>query len=325
MEIPFLCNGQVIKNLSNAVLNQRISHAYVIAGGAGMGKKTLAHWFAKSLQCLDKSNFPCGACTSCRALASHNHPDVFVFPKDAPFGVKEGREIVREMSIKPYQYPYKVFVIENADSMTKEGQNVLLKTLEEPPAYGVFLLLVTNVLHLLPTIVSRSAVISLRPVPSGEIAKLLTDQGLASEKDALVLAEYARGSVGSALESASSEQFFQMRNTVVDILGRLPELPLWEIAKTAEAFQPFKEDQRFLEMIALWYRDLLAFKLTGNARYVLLQEETSTIEKISKQETAESLGNKCAAVEEAKKQLQSNANFQMVCEALLLKLKENAS
>ncbi|MEI3523193.1 MAG: hypothetical protein V8Q36_03205 [Anaerotignum sp.] len=129
-----------------------VSHAYLLTGSSGSGKRLIADTFAKTLQCEAGGTEPCGHCRSCSAFDSGNHPDiVYVRPAKKTLGVDDVREqILEDVSLKQYRYRYKIYIVEQADTMTVQAQNALLKTLEEPPAYAVFLLLAENQTAFLP-------------------------------------------------------------------------------------------------------------------------------------------------------------------------------
>ena len=133
---------EIIEGLQQGIKSKKVSHSYIFDGIEGIGKKTLAYAYAKTLQCLKEGISPCNECISCRSFDSGNHPDVFFIKSEKKnLGVDEIREgILKEMEIKPYKYKYKIFIVENADNMTVQAQNALLKTIEEPPAYGIIIL-----------------------------------------------------------------------------------------------------------------------------------------------------------------------------------------
>jgi len=152
------------------------SHAYIFAGEPGSGKKAAARAFAKALQCESETAEACGVCLSCRVFESGNHPDVFfVKPaKTKSIGVDDVRsQIVLPMSEKPFRYRYKIFIV--AEPMTPQAQNALLKTIEEPAPFGIFLFLTESLELYLPTVLSRCAALkfgSETEVPQDELTVL---------------------------------------------------------------------------------------------------------------------------------------------------------
>ena len=128
---------EVIEHLQSAISTGKVSHAYVFSGESGSGKKLLATTFAMTLQCEEKGTDPCLKCESCKRTLSKNHPDIIgvVHEKPNTISIEEiRRQIVEDVQIKPYYGPYKIYIVNDADKMTVQAQNALLKTIEEPPA-----------------------------------------------------------------------------------------------------------------------------------------------------------------------------------------------
>ena len=140
-----------------------ISHAYIIEGQTGVYH--YANQYAKTLQCLQSTREACGTCISCRVFDSGNHPDTLYIQGSKPnsIGVDDVREqLISQMSSKPFRYKYKIFIIDKAETLTPSAQNALLKTIEEPAPFGVFLLLTSQLEAMLPTVVSRCVVVKYR-------------------------------------------------------------------------------------------------------------------------------------------------------------------
>lgn len=146
-------NEQIKEHFLHAISSGKVSHCYVISGEDGLGKMTAAKAFAQTLECqAEPANRPCGVCHSCTQFLSGNHPDV-IFPgheKPTVIGVDDVRtQIIGDIQIKPYCSPYKIYIVDEAQKLSVQAQNALLKTIEEPPAYGIILLLTTNAASML--------------------------------------------------------------------------------------------------------------------------------------------------------------------------------
>lgn len=316
-------NAALVARLRMAAAGERVSHAYLFIGGAGAGKRLLANTFAKALQCEGSGQRPCCACASCSVFDSGNHPDViYVHSEKKSIGVDEIREQVLEtVDLKPYRFACKIYIIANADTMTVQAQNALLKTLEEPPAHARFLLLAERAEAFLPTVLSRVAMLKLRPLSEREIAAYLREKAHIPAEEAESYAAYAQGRIGRALELLQDEAFQEMRQ---DILGKLEALPgmtdadvLW-MAKELEAY---KNDLRFLDIMELWYRDLLAAKCLREERFLIEKKQKDAIFRAAK-EPPERLARNAQAVHRARKRLAQNANFRLAMEAMLMEIKE---
>ena len=316
-------NAPLVEHLKRAAAGGRVSHAYLFLGGSGAGKRLIANTFAKALQCEGSQEPPCGKCKSCMAFDSGNHPDViYVRGEKKALSVDEIREqILETVDLKPYHYEKKIYIIEKADTMTVQAQNALLKTLEEPPAYAVFLLLAERAEAFLQTILSRVVTMKLRPLAETEVAAYLTGNTGLSEEESRIYAAYAQGRIGQALELMEDEAFRQMRQDILERLKALPSMPEGEAYLLAKDLEVYKNDLRFLDIMELWYRDLLAAKCLREERCLIQKDQKDAIFRWAK-EPAEQLAKKAHAVQQARKRLGQNANFRLTMEVMLMECKE---
>jgi DNA polymerase-3 subunit delta' len=284
-----------------------------------------AQAFAKALQCErePKDGFACNRCSSCIMFDSGNQPDViYVRPsKTKALGVDDIRaQVNREIATKPYQYKYKIFIIENAETMTPSAQNALLKTLEEPSPYGVFLLTAANVNLLLPTVLSRCFTIKLKPLSFNEVKGYLTDKTGLSEEMAHFISVYAGGSIGQAVTVAEDEKFMAMRGKMIDILDGITERDLADVFALSKEFEEMKDNiGDALNIAFLWYRDIAVLKEFNDTSFVLQKDIKDRLAENTRI-SVESLYQSLDAVWEAKMNFQHNANFQLASEVLLMKL-----
>lgn len=318
-------NEQILHNIKSAVKNDKVNHAYIIDGPKGMGKMTLAKAFAKTLNCEAGDVAPCCNCSSCIAFDSDNNPDIiYVTHKKSVISVDDIREqIGKNIELKPYKYRYKIFIVRDADLMNVQAQNALLKTLEEPPSYGVFLLLSENYNKLLVTILSRCVMMRLKPLPPNTVKEYLVKNTGMSYEQAEVYALYSQGNIGKAMEISTSEGFKALRSKVIDIAVKLETADLIEVYCIVDKLSEIKEDiQEALDILYMLYRDALVNKSVGDNRYTIQKDRINDVENIARDISSGILMKRCDAVFEAKQQLRQNANFQMTMEVMLLKLKE---
>ncbi|WP_162266484.1 DNA polymerase III subunit delta' [Anaerotignum neopropionicum] len=319
-------NQRLLRHLRMAVKKQKTSHAYLFIGSAGAGKRMIANTFAKYLLCSCDQDEPCGICESCRVFDSGNHPDVIhVTSPKKTLGVDEIRgQILETVDIKPYHYDKKIYILHQAHTMTVQAQNALLKTLEEPPQYAVFLLLAETADAFLPTILSRTVTLKISPLSEEEISRYLIQKGLASQEEAVFYAAYGQGRIGHALELIEDETFRQMRENILGQMSRLPSMSLAEALLLAKEWDGYKNDYRFLDIIGLWYRDLLAVKALRQERFIVQKDKKELIFATAN-ESGEVLAKKAAAVVKAKERLIQNGNFRLTLEVMLIELKENGT
>lgn len=316
-------NTPLVEQLRRSAVSGRSSHAYLFLGGAGAGKRLIANTFAKALQCEGEKR-PCDSCKSCHAFNHGNHPDVIYFQplkNGKTYTIEDVREqLLETVDLKPFQYEKKIYIIEKADTLNIQSQNALLKTLEEPPAHAVFLLLAERAEAFLSTILSRVVVMKIRPLSAETIADYLMQAGHLAE-ESHILSAYAQGRIGQALELVEDEGFREMRQDILGKLEALPSMSEGDAYLLAKDFEVYKNDLRFLDIMELWYRDLLTAKSLREEGYLIQRDKKDAIFRAAK-EPAALLAKKAAAVRTARMRLAQNANFRLTMEVMLMDLKE---
>ena len=316
-------NTPLVEQLRRSAASGRSSHAYLFLGGAGAGKRLIANTFAKALQCEGEKR-PCDSCKSCHAFNHGNHPDVIYFQplkNGKTYTIEDVREqLLETVDLKPFQYEKKIYIIEKADTLNIQSQNALLKTLEEPPAHVVFLLLAERAETFLPTILSRVVVMKIRPLSAETIADYLMQAGHLAE-ESHILSAYAQGRIGQALELVEDEGFREMRQDILGKLEALPSMSEGDAYLLAKDLEGYKNDLRFLDIMELWYRDLLTAKSLREEGYLIQRDKKDAIFRAAK-EPAALLAKKAAAVSTARMRLAQNANFRLTMEVMLMDLKE---
>lgn len=316
---------QTVLHMQNAIRQKKVSHAYLLSGEAGSGKRLLAEAFAKTLLCEEGGIAPCGKCRSCRQVESGNHPDFCIVAREkASLGVKEIREqVTADAQIKPYSSAYKVYLIDEAEKMTEEAQNALLKTMEEPPAYVVFLLLVSRPELLLQTVLSRCISLPLHPVATDKIKQFLMEKRGVPDYLAESAAAFSGGLVGRAIQYAESETFLEQRSDVLHLVKYIDEMTMAEVMQAVKLFAAKREAaNEYMEMLLLWYRDVLLFKATRDVNSLLFVDEIETVVVQAGKRSFENLQGIVEAIEQVKQRLKSNVNYENALELLLLYMKE---
>ena len=317
----------VVEHLKNAMKMDKVSHAYIFNGEKGCGKKTLAREFARALQCQGDGEKPCGMCQSCRQAEGHNQPDIIEVTHDKPntIGVDDIREqVVADVQVRPYSSPYKVYIISDAEKMNQQAQNALLKTIEEPPEYVVILLLTTNSAAFLPTILSRCVMLNMKPASDELVRRYLMEHVQIPDYEADICVAFAQGNIGKAERLASSEYFSEIKGAAIHLLTHVKDMDIGEISQAVKAVSEYKLDIRdYLDLLAVWFRDVLYFKATNDANGIIFKENVRAITTQTRHCSYEGLEQILEGIRKAKARLTANVNFDLTMELLFLLIKEN--
>ena len=319
---------QLKEHLENALTTNKVSHAYIINGERSAGKEFIAKTFAMALQCENRQGIePCQECHSCRQALSGNHPDIIFITHEKPntISVDDIRsQINGDVAIKPYSSPRKIYIMNEGEKMTVQAQNALLKTLEEPPEYAVILILTTNANSLLPTILSRCVVLNMKPVRDEQIKRFLMESMEVPSYKADICTAFARGNVGKARMLAKSEEFDKVKDEAITLLKYIGEMEINEIVAAIKKINEYKFDVNdYLDILSIWYRDVLMFKATHDANNLIFREEIQYIRKVADKSTYEGIERIIDALDKSKQRLSANVNFDLTMELLLLTIKEN--
>lgn len=315
------------EHLKNAVVMGKISHAYVFSGSLGSGKKMMARIFAKTLQCEKNEKNPCNHCHSCIQMDTDNQPDV-VWVKNtrntASLGIDDIREqVVNDMQIKPYSSRYKIYIIDNAEKLTIQAQNALLKTIEEPPEYGIVILLTKNADIFLQTIISRCVVLDLKPLSDNLVEKYLKDKITSGDYERKFAAKFARGCIGRAISILENPEFSELKDMVVNVAKNAAKMNSVDILSTVKKTEDFKlviDD--YLDLLNVWYRDVLIFKSTADANMIIFNDEVSAIRNQSEILSYEGIEDIIESIDKVKIRLAANVNFDLTIELLIMSIKE---
>ena len=318
---------QIKAHLQGALESKKVSHAYIINGEKSSGKEFIARIFAMALQCEQEGTDPCNECRSCKQALSGNQPDILYVSHEKPntISVDDIRvQVNNNVAVKPYSSRYKVYIINEAEKMTPQAQNAILKTLEEPPEYVVILLLVSNVNTLLPTVLSRCVLLNMKPVRDSLMKKYLMEELRVPDCKADVCVAFARGNVGKAKALASSEEFENVKNEALGLLKYVQDMEIPEIVMAIKRIGEYRlEVNDYLDILAIWYRDVLLFKATADVNHLVFREEIQTIRKVAGRSSYEGIENVIRALDKAKRRLDANVNFDLAMELLFLEMKEN--
>ena len=243
----------------------RVGQTYLFHGPSGTGKTAAAMAFAMDLLCLfPEKGQACGRCPSCHAVAEGSHPDLTVVkPEGQSFKIDQVREVVRQVSLRPAMGPRKVFVLDEADKLTADAANALLKSLEDPPPGTIFVLTSGNRETLPPTVLSRCLQIPFRPVATSAVAALLQKEAGLEEAAAQYCAVLSGGSPGRALALAQDLEIGALRAKAEELAGRAPGFSAAEaIGACDELEKLYGKDRQRLEA----FLDMMEYAVAGRLR-----------------------------------------------------------
>lgn len=325
--LDIIGHNQIVEHLKNAIRMEKVSHAYILNGESNAGKMMLAEAFAMALQCEAKKDEPCMNCRSCHQAVEHNQPDIIYVTHEKPnvISVDDIRhQLNNDIVIKPYSSKYKIYIVDEAEKMNTQAQNALLKTIEEPPAYGVIMLLTTNADAFLPTILSRCITLNLKSVKEDLIKEYLMKKYQIPDYQADVCAAFAQGNVGKAIQLASSGEFNELKSVALSLVKKLDDMDLYELNECVKKINEFKPKiGEYFDLITLWFRDVLYMKATGDVNNLIFKDEVYDIKKQATKKTYSGIEKILQTLEQSRVRLNANVNFDLVIELLLLTIKEN--
>ena len=317
---------EIIRHLKNAMKTGKVSHSYIFTGAPGSGKKLLAGTFAMTLQCETGETEPCLKCDSCKKAIGKNHPDIIIVNHEKPgtISIDEIREqVIHDVAIKPYCSPHKIYIVADADLMTPQAQNALLKTIEEPPEYAVILLLTSNIDSLLPTIQSRCVRLDLKVVDDSLIKKYLMERLQVPDYQAEIDVSFAQGSIGRAKEVATSEEFASMTANALKILKFANKMEVYELADEIKNISAEKHNiNDYLDIFQFWFRDVLMFKATREIDNLVFKQEINNIREQASERSYENIEKILDALARTKVRLRANVNLELALELLFLTIRE---
>ncbi len=313
----------LVQQLQHAVAAGVVAQSLLITGPENIGKHTLALAIAEALLCEapDPLQRPCGLCSACRRAAAGNHPDLeLVEPETEGRGVKieQIRDMERFLSLTPNVGAHKITVITDLELMNLNAGNALLKTLEEPPAYAHLILLATDADTLLPTIVSRSQHLPLRPLDDAIIAQALVERWHAGEAEASRLARLSGGRMGWAVRALTDPAHLQEMEAALGQLFALLQMDLparFELAQTLA--QNSGGLSQLLEYWRLGWRDVLMLQ-QANPQELMFLEQRATLEALASRLDVASTTRMLRLLTEAQANLLRNANTRLLLETLFL-------
>lgn len=295
------------KYMNNSIKKGKINHAYMFEGIEGIGKETFANELAEIL------------------LETHhleNAPDcIRVKPDGNSIKIAQIRNLQSEIVIKPHK-KYKIYIIDKAEKMTVEAQNALLKTLEEPPEYAIIILITNNKESLLPTIRSRCEVIKFTPIPFVEVKNYLICQGV-EENRANLLSAFSRGSMKKALELSSSNDFYEMKESVQNYIETILSKNMVEILDIPSQMEKYKSESiAVLDIMINYFRDIMICKEHVDKNMIINADKIVFVQNMSTKITYSQVSKIIDIIEDTKIKIKGNCNFNVSIQVMSLNIYE---
>jgi DNA polymerase-3 subunit delta' len=317
-----LGQGQAVSLLKRAVETGRLPHALLFTGPKGVGRALTAVSVAKALNCLGRVRGDgCDGCPACNKITKGIHPDVhLVAPEGATLKIDQIRTLAQAAALRPYEGRRKVFILDEAETMTEQAQNALLKTLEEPPGATLLVLIAPEASALLPPIASRCSQIRFSPLPASIIAARLREHGC-EEGEAHVLASLSGGSLGRAQELRTSP-IQEIWDLVEQAIALSPGKTLPVLELTERVVRQKETLPLFMEALLAWCRDLTVSKVTRHDALLVYRNHGPALRRQSERLAPAQLLAMYQTVKQTLDGLGRYANPRLSLEVMFLKLRD---
>jgi DNA polymerase-3 subunit delta' len=313
MKFNDIIGQEILKiQLLNDIKYNRAAHAYIFDGSDGMGKKFISNIFIQSIMC--DNNNACGECPACVKVNTGNHIDIKIFKDNGKksISIDDMREFFSDLNLRPFLSMRKIYLIENADTINEKCQNMILKTIEEPPAFVTIILLSEALDNILPTIKSRCRILKMQPYSNDQIVKI------AGINDKFLLA-YAEGNPGMIKKLSQDTEFIDTKNEVINIADKIVKSNSYgSIIQNAEFFNKNSDNKNeILEIMLYIFWDILKYKQLGE-KYILNCDNIDVIRNFSKEISYSRLNKIIRSIINTKKDLKYNVNISLTMEKMLL-------
>ena len=321
--------NNAVRQLIASLESDRLSHAYLLVGPPKVGKFTTAIKLAQSVNCL-REKYPCESCKQCERIALGQHPDVrilgFQHKSDSKeeTGIDEIRDIEHQAFLQPYEGKCRVFIVDDAERMTVEASNALLKTLEDPPPQCLFILISSAEESLLPTIKSRCSKIQFAAVSEHTIQSFLIDRHRVDENHAAKLARLSRGRIGWAIDTLTNSVILEQRDTEVTRLLSLMDGTLeqrfYAAADVANLF--YNDRTQAKAILDIWmelWRDLLLMK-EYSSDFLYNEDFRDSLNQQIGRYSSLQITNYIRCISNTIKSLDANANARLALEVLMFQM-----
>lgn len=331
-------HSRIIILLQRSIIAERISHSYLFVGPESVGKKTAALNFSKVINCLKPRYYEksiidcCDLCENCKKIDGQIHPDIYLIaPAKNSIKIEQMKEIQAGSQFKPSLARWKIVIIEQAQTMTVEAANCILKILEEPPEYMLFIILATNVFLLPPTVVSRCQLFHFNLLSPELIVEILEDKFNIKPDKALLYSSIANGRADRAIELLQKKDLEKFRGDIIDLISgekgeyiwkinlekdkiNICKLNVYKISEKMVLSFPSEKLSVFLDFIMLWYRDLFIFKTLKSRDKLINIDKLRIIKNEIEHLSLEELQERLDYISKFKENINKNVNTRLLLE-----------
>lgn len=312
------------KIITNSIKKDRVSHAYLIHGERGTGKEEIAIILAKVLFCMDLNGIePCNECINCKRIESHNHPDVhWIEPEGKSIKKEQVENLQKEFTYSGLESNRKVYVIKDADTLTVNASNRILKFLEEPTRQTTAIMITENSQAILPTIRSRCQIIDLKPLNPVSFQNKLLENGL--KKQEAILFSALTNNLQEAIEWSKDQWFEEARKLVIQLVEMFSTKPedvyLFIHSHLIPLLKERKDQEKFLDLLLLAFKDILYYHIGNENEPIFYQSTDVLLEKAAMSFSEEQIIDNLNAILKAKRKLKQNVQPTLVFEQLALQI-----
>lgn len=301
----FIGHSKIVEGFMKRVESNTLSHAHLISGRDGIGKSILADIFVSKI--LNKE-------------VSKEHIDAINYRNNkASIGVSEVRDIIEEVNKKPYEGDKKVVIIYDAEKLTIQAQNALLKTIEEPPNGVYIFLLTTNLEFILDTIKSRCQIYKLTTLTNDEMISFIKSKHEIDEEELLSVLAYSEGIPGRAERFLKDTELQNLRNLIINMLRDINKNEIDVAIKYEKAFENYKDEkEELLNIISTFIRDIILYKELNNKKLIINSDKNKEIEELMEMMSYKKLNGMLKYIEEARDNLNHNTNFSITISIMIM-------
>jgi len=298
---------QAVHLLKSYIDNSRFEGGYLFTGPEGVGKKMAAIALAQGLNCQNESFDLCDTCPSCSKIKAGQHPDIYIISEDgSEIRIDAIRQLQKRISFRPYEASYKVFIINNAHTLTAEASGALLKILEEPPSKSPIILITEKPNLLFKTIISRCKAIKFNSLKRQALEEILKTEYSLDNDLAHFLAFFSEGRIGRALSLKDSDIMFKKNNIFDKVI--LKDKPSADAFMTSDRV----EIRNFLNILAAWFRDIYILKIGMPEKEIINIDRRNQLQETLKRFSFTDLASNFVSLSNALISLEHNVNTRLL-------------